>query len=132
MKLYHYILSLLIILLVFSGCKKYDEGPTFSLQTKKARITNVWEFSKQTPEWSLANTLCFENDGMCYLESGTAGTLSCDRVYYKWEFDQGKENILFLQPLTQTQYAIYKIIKLARNELKLQNEKEEFTLLFRK
>lgn len=30
-------------LLLFFGCKKYDEGPLLSLRTKTARVTGTWE-----------------------------------------------------------------------------------------
>lgn len=29
------------------SCKKYDEGPCFSLRSKKARITNEWKIEKE-------------------------------------------------------------------------------------
>jgi hypothetical protein len=37
-------LALLFVLsaFVFSGCKKYDDGPWFSLRTKKERLSNAW------------------------------------------------------------------------------------------
>ena len=40
-----WILSVLFIVLVFSGCK-YEKGPFFSLRTKKDRIVNKWAFEK--------------------------------------------------------------------------------------
>jgi hypothetical protein len=36
----------LFIIFILIGCKKYDEGPSFSLRTKKARITNEWKVYK--------------------------------------------------------------------------------------
>lgn len=35
------------ISVVFISCGKYEEGPSISLRTKKARLTGVWEISKQ-------------------------------------------------------------------------------------
>lgn len=39
-----YSLGLLCCLLTLGACKKYDEGPTFSLRTKEERISNTWRF----------------------------------------------------------------------------------------
>ena len=39
------LIALIIIFTVpfYQGCKKYDEGPAFSLRSKKARLTGEWE-----------------------------------------------------------------------------------------
>lgn len=33
-------------LMLLTECKKYPEGPSISLRSKKARITNIWKVSK--------------------------------------------------------------------------------------
>ncbi len=38
--------TLLALLITFGGCGKYEEGPDFSLRTKKARITGIWKIDK--------------------------------------------------------------------------------------
>ena len=43
MKYRKYILLFLLVAFCFTDCKKYPEGPTFSLRTKMARITGVWD-----------------------------------------------------------------------------------------
>ncbi|GAB4303254.1 MAG: hypothetical protein Kow0068_25640 [Marinilabiliales bacterium] len=35
-----------LVMLNFNSCKKYDDGPTFSLMSKKARLTGEWEVVK--------------------------------------------------------------------------------------
>jgi hypothetical protein len=39
-------LFLIIAILIFGGCKKYPEGPSLSLLTKKERVTNDWVIDK--------------------------------------------------------------------------------------
>ncbi len=34
------------IVLVGTGCKKYEDGPAFSLRSKKARLVNYWKIDK--------------------------------------------------------------------------------------
>lgn len=36
----------LMLLLLLQGCKKYEDGPRFSLRTKKARLTGTWTLEK--------------------------------------------------------------------------------------
>ena len=40
------LVGVLAIAIGFSGCKKYEDGPWFSLLTKKQRITGEWETKK--------------------------------------------------------------------------------------
>ena len=40
-----FILSL-TLLLVASSCKKYEDGPSFSLRSKKERLSNNWKINK--------------------------------------------------------------------------------------
>lgn len=46
MKLYHYLLSITIILILFVGCKKYEEGPSMSLRTPEKRIEGWWKVTE--------------------------------------------------------------------------------------
>ncbi|MEW6468335.1 MAG: hypothetical protein AB1458_05385 [Bacteroidota bacterium] len=34
------------IIVIISACKKYEEGPVFSLRSKKARVDNTWKIEK--------------------------------------------------------------------------------------
>jgi hypothetical protein len=36
----------LVVILMLSSCKKYQDGPWFTLITKKARVANTWELSE--------------------------------------------------------------------------------------
>lgn len=39
-------IALLAFAFVLGSCSKYEEGPAFSLRTKKARLAGVWEIEK--------------------------------------------------------------------------------------
>ena len=39
-----------VVAFVFVGCKKYDDGPAFSLASKKGRVVNVWKIEKMMYE----------------------------------------------------------------------------------
>src|SRR5690554_7735049 len=38
--------SVLSLVFIFTACNKYEEGPKFSLLTKKARISGTWKLEK--------------------------------------------------------------------------------------
>ena len=41
-----YSFALSVVAVSISSCGKYEEGPKFTLLSKKARITNTWKFTK--------------------------------------------------------------------------------------
>jgi hypothetical protein len=81
-----------IIMLNFSSCGKYDDGPEFSLRTKKARLTGEWKVVKiagETPDGQL--TFEFEKNGdfsAKYSYSGYSQSFTGD-----WEWDNKKEGV---------------------------------------
>lgn len=62
-------LSLILILAIFFGCKKYEEGPMFSLKSKKERVSGKWQVAKLTA------------DGKNELESVSLKTTVCNLGY---------------------------------------------------
>ena len=47
-----YFITITLSLVLFSACKKYDDGPAISLESKKKRLSNVWIIQKayETPQ----------------------------------------------------------------------------------
>lgn len=58
---------LFAFIFIFVSCKKYEEGPSFSLRTKTARVVNVWMIDKD-------------------IENGTQVALTADDLDDSWEF----------------------------------------------
>ena len=108
----------------FSSCGKYEEGPNFTLLSKKARITNTWKFTSQTQ-----NGIDVTPDPMSYSLTKTLkkdGTLDADLTIFSqpftssgsWAFSDDKEDLILTDPTgTQT----YEILKLTNSELKVSN-----------
>lgn len=85
--------------IAFTGCKKYEEGPTLSLATKKGRIVNTWKFEKVIangqdvtsaymtlwPDYSIE----YKRDNT-YIKSygGSSAYIGT------WDFDTKKENLI--------------------------------------
>lgn len=88
----------------FSSCGKYEEGPNFTLLSKKARITNTWKFTswtqngiELTPDpmfYSLTMTL--KKDGTFDAES----IMSTQPLTYSgsWAFSGDKEDLILTDP----------------------------------
>jgi len=89
------LLTLAVVMPSMQSCKKYEEGPAFSLRTKKARFVNKWKVDKYEINDEDATTFVdgftydFQKDGTAILDDGdgnsTAGT---------WEFTDGKEKVV--------------------------------------
>ena len=70
-----------VTVLNFNSCKKYDDGPAFSLKSKNSRLSGTWELVKiggQSSDTYLINTLSST------LGSGYNFSANVD---YEWEFE---------------------------------------------
>ncbi|MCB0644329.1 MAG: hypothetical protein KDC44_21945, partial [Phaeodactylibacter sp.] len=81
----------------FAACKNYEEGPYFSLQTKKARVTNTWEveglLDADGNDISVNVNfyqLSFEGDGAAHVYI-LDGTTPNEILSGTWEFTDGKD-----------------------------------------
>ena len=86
------LLTLLIV--IVSSCGKYEEGPEFTLLTKKQRLVGEWQIEEATVNGAAVDpatyseyTLIFERDGTARI---TYGVLT-----YKgtWEFIDDKKKL---------------------------------------
>lgn len=123
------LLLLLVVGLGLASCGKYEEGPGFSLRSKKARVANEWKVGyaydreeqvEITTDFS-GETWAFTKDGEFFeKENGEldkAGT---------WEFISDKEEIalIFTNDIDK-----YTILKLKENEMWLLDKEEELHLV---
>lgn len=113
------------LLLVFSGCKKYEDGPSLSLRTKKARLTNVWIIHSVTE-----NGTDRTSDYRTFY-SGYTATINKDNTYslaYRimnatdysetgtWVFSGDKEHVYFTKS-NSTNQSDWTILRLKEREL---------------
>lgn len=118
---------LLVGLITFSACKKYEEGPGISLRSKSSRLEGDWkaeefyingEKQEEDPNEE-EHVTTFTKDGKYIQKEGqhqTEGT---------WEFVNDKEEIKVYMTdtssgMTFTYDFTYKILKLKNNELWLE------------
>lgn len=88
---------LMIGLVGFAACKNYEEGPYFSLQTKKARVTNTWEVEAAVDAENSDITIelnfyqfKFDGDGAAHIFILDGATPS-EILTGTWSFTDGKD-----------------------------------------
>ncbi len=128
-------IAMSLLLGVTTGCKKYEEGPAFSLRTKKSRVANTWKIDKAYSDGEDVTDsydqyeLYMSKDGDAELvaiysfgnftgEFETQGT---------WKFEDSKETLV-LDFQDDDADESYQILKLKNDELWLREEGEEVEL----
>lgn len=110
---------------IIPSCKKYQDGPAFSLLTKKARICGDWSIESvsyngvdQTAAYQLivgANfTLDIEKDGKYKI----AGNFPDDGA---WKFGEDKDDVYFTSSKAGSSEQAYRILRLKSKELWLRS-----------
>lgn len=113
--------------MVAVSCGKYEEGPGFSLRTKKGRVAGEWEVDKYVSS-NGTETQDQYNSTATYEKDGTF-TSSSDFGSYTgtWEFGDKKETIITTVSVTiggttQTSKDTATIIRLTNSEFWTQDE----------
>lgn len=110
------------------GCKKYEEGPTISLRSRKERVANTWKVEKyivnnqdQTAEFTTDNPnyqLVLDKEGKASLNAGGFSGIATGT----WALINKDEEIVFtLTALGITQTTTSTILKLKEKELWLKD-----------
>lgn len=128
------IFGLFLLTLIISSCRKYSDGPSFSLLSKKARICNDWVLLTQlkndedVTDETVTVKLAIDKDGT-YSSSSTydaLGQLQGDYSNGKWTFGDTKD-ILYLYESVNNEYddtpsRTFKIKELRNKQIKLAEE----------
>ena len=102
-----------------SSCKRYEEGPGFSLRTPKARLVNTWEIEKYLVNGQDVTSQILPVFGDHSLEFTKDNTyewlISGYRETGTWSFDSKKERLEMQEQGDSIKYS-QKILKLTNNE----------------
>lgn len=123
------LLSLFAILFLATACEKYEEGPSLSLRSKKARVANEWKITYAydykdnvdvTSDYT-GETWEFSKDGQfSEKENGEVDKTGT------WDFLNDKEEVAINFPADTKKY---KILRLKENEMWLMDHEEELHLV---
>jgi hypothetical protein len=127
--------SLTIVLLFGASCKKYEEGPAFSLKSKTERVANSWKVA-QAFEDGKDVTADYNKYELDLTKTGSA-RLSAKYKFaglnYQfetdgtWSFVSDKEKIAFNFNADEAD-AVYTILKLKEDEMWLREDGEDFEI----
>ncbi|MBM3429991.1 MAG: lipocalin family protein [Bacteroidetes bacterium] len=122
-KLAIYVFALSLTAAGISSCGKYEEGPGFSLMSKKARVTNTWKLTKvevngqdNTPsESSYSFTMTLKDDETLSASISAFGFPPYN-VTGTWAFNSDKSDLILTD---NTGTSTNEIIRLTNKEMKL-------------
>ncbi|MCX7863119.1 MAG: hypothetical protein N2449_09020 [Bacteroidales bacterium] len=112
---------------IFSSCGKYEDGPAFSLASKKSRVVNVWQLDKSFHNGVEVQLSADDKDD--YMEFTKDNKLKITwvgqgqtyTVEGTWEFDDKKENLITkITYMGVTSVDTSKILRLKSNEMWLE------------
>lgn len=116
-----FLAATVITVLNFQSCSKYEDGPKFSLRTKKARLAGEWEvvrIGNQTyPQGGYSLEMTFEKDGD-FEFNYSYGTYSYG-YQGDWEFSSDKEDI---EVTFDGQVNTWEILRLTNKEVWFEDE----------
>lgn len=115
-------LMLIVLTGVTTNCKKYEEGPAFTLLSKKSRIDNTWKLDKYYENGNDKTsdalnvfkdfTLVIDKNNMKYSKSFTALGILPYGEPGSWKFSSDMNSILFTPDNTSIAPYNWSIIKL--------------------
>jgi len=109
------------ILLVFSGCKKYEDGPVFSLLTKKARLTGEWSLDSysvnEADQTSIFLLLAGNNFKLKIAKDDKYSIVGNLAEEGTWKLTEDKNDIVFRPKNYGDPEKIYRILRLKNKEL---------------
>lgn len=131
------ILTLVMLLSVMVGCKKYEDGPTISFRSKTQRVINTWK-AKYVFMDEVDATAAFNNwvldlteDGRMTSTDSVLDTIAVQEGF--WELVNDKEEIRFIytDPPVNPDRKFCEILRLKEDELWFREVTDTITWEFR-
>ena len=122
---------LALMAVAVTSCSKYEEGPKFTLLSKKARLTGEWTLSKVEVNGTAQDisgytvTVTIDKDGS-YTYKWTSGGFSAEESG-TWEFSDDKVSLIMTD--ADGDVSTSEIVRLANDELKLKDVDGSFTTI---
>lgn len=120
------IVALFIVIALVTSCKKYPEGPSFSLRSKTERLSNTWRFTKvledgvdKTSDYQSVfkdYKITINKDGTYSISYLGFGLLSYTETG-NWTFNGDKTSVAFDPTSNSNSNWDLKILKLMETEL---------------
>lgn len=116
----------IVALLIITSCGKYEEGPDFSLRSKKARIKGDWVLEKYTYNDEDRTELAKDANGANFvlkIEDSEYKILGNNADEGTWELGEDKDDIYFKSNDPDTEETAFRILRLKNKEMWLRHTK---------
>lgn len=126
------IIVFLILCISIGSCKKYEDGPTISLISKKARLANIWKvdtYYLNGKDNTTAYRQLISHEKLVIFQSGnfeyselSSWSWAVPNYTGKWKFIDDKEGIEMTPDNTAVKTKTLKILRLKNKQLWLQEQ----------
>jgi hypothetical protein len=124
------ILTLFVVGFIFTSCYKYEEGPRFSLLSRKARLCNEWvleTYLDNGTDKTIAGettTLIIENDGTYSMSTvrNEMGQVQSEFSHGTWVFQDAKGQVVMTDSQEGSIPLTYDILELRNSNLQLRKK----------
>lgn len=131
------LLVVILSVVTFESCGRYENGPEISLRSAKSRIVGEWHLAdllvndkrEQTLfDMESSSELTFNDDGT-YLYNKVQSVKFPQELVGEWSFGEDKTELLLIQrdSINGDSERMYKITRLSKDELWLVNGSEEYS-----
>ena len=124
------ILTLFVVGFLFTSCYKYEEGPRFSLLSRKARLCNEWVLQTYLDNGTdktivgETTTLTIENDGTYAISTvrNEMGQVQSEFSHGTWLFQDAKGQVVMTDSQEGAIPLTYDILELRNSNLQLRKK----------
>ena len=124
------ILTLFVVGFLFTSCYKYEEGPRFSLLSRKARLCNEWVLQTYLDNGTdktivgETTTLTIENDGTYSISTvrNEMGQVQSEFSHGTWVFQDAKGQVVMTDSQEEAIPLTYDILELRNSNLQLRKK----------
>jgi hypothetical protein len=124
------ILTLFVVGFLFTSCYKYEEGPRFSLLSRKARLCNEWVLQTYLDNGTdktivgETTTLTIENDGTYSISTvrNEMGQVQSEFSHGTWVFQDAKGQVVMTDSQEGAIPLTYDILELRNSNLQLRKK----------
>jgi hypothetical protein len=124
------ILTLFVVGFLFTSCYKYEEGPRFSLLSRKARLCNEWVLQTYLDNGTdktivgETTTLTIENDGTYSISTvrNEMGQVQSEFSHGTWLFQDAKGQVVMTDSQEGSIPLTYDILELRNSNLQLRKK----------
>lgn len=132
--IYSFFAAVAVTAIVATSCSKYEEGPSFSLRTKKGRISNEWVVESATYNEKDYKAEYDSLEGANYVleieRDGVYRTEGAEPDKGTWELGEDGDDVRFLSNAEGSKEESFRITRLKSKELWMKQTQSNGDVLY--